>query len=485
MKMDIMSFSNLFSDKGSMVNKNVAVSKGDKQVFAEAFKKERETLDIKNQKTFPKSVNHENHTKNSITREKNSSDTSNKPMNANKEVSQNENEKISSKEAETTKKADDLTNEESEEKAGDLENSVLNEIAALLQSLLALTSTDDTNIEQGSILNLELNTVDMTDLVDLKDQLTLLLNSLDIEENQPIMQRIGNVLSMVTKIIDGGKLSDGKLISAGEEAISEDLLTLQEVKSNIETLINDLNLKNNKNMPNLDSKVNEKLTKVENDLFKSDNTVLDEDADVESAINKISNLDKSLENEGKENQDFIKQQGKQENMIINNDILSFQQDKIDQRLAVDVMKNEIIEPKQFISEIAQKAGAFLSKDKTEMNIQLTPEHLGKISIKIGLNEGTLTGKIYAENFSVKEIIEANLNQLRQSLEEKGLNIAGLEVHIGDESKNFERNLYQSKSGNTQKSKKINNISSNAFVALEQNADDINPYLTSGQFDGLA
>jgi len=185
-----------------------------------------------------------------------------------------------------------------------------------------------------------------------------------------------------------------------------------------------------------------------------------------------------------ENRNFFKQNDGQEYTVVNDNILASQQEKIDQTINVNVLKNEIVEPKQFINLISQKASAFLSKDRNEMTIQLTPEHLGKISIKIGLNDGTLTGKIYAENYSVKEIIEASLNQLRDALEENGLNITKLDVNVGDNSQNFGNGLFQQRIANRQKSKGVSMEINNSFITLEQDINQRNPYLLSGQFDSL-
>jgi len=118
----------------------------------------------------------------------------------------------------------------------------------------------------------------------------------------------------------------------------------------------------------------------------------------------------------------------------------------------------------------------------EIKIQLMPENLGKLSLKITSLDNVVTAKIMAESLQVKEVIESNLNQLRDSLSEKGLSISNIEVFVGQDS---DTNRHKQALQQTIKSKKS---SGNQAGEIQTLIDDsilnisTNPYLDDNSFD---
>lgn len=88
-----------------------------------------------------------------------------------------------------------------------------------------------------------------------------------------------------------------------------------------------------------------------------------------------------------------------------------------------------IDAKEVFDQIVKKAELMLKQGASEMKIELKPEFLGKMTIKILVDEGVVTAKFIAENLKVKQILESNLNTLRQSLESQGLRIEKAEVNV--------------------------------------------------------
>ena len=66
---------------------------------------------------------------------------------------------------------------------------------------------------------------------------------------------------------------------------------------------------------------------------------------------------------------------------------------------------------------------------SEIRMTLRPENLGEVTMRIAAENGIVTASFVAENSRVKETIEANMNQLRQALEEKGLEVSQLSVSV--------------------------------------------------------
>jgi len=106
-----------------------------------------------------------------------------------------------------------------------------------------------------------------------------------------------------------------------------------------------------------------------------------------------------------------------------------------------VNKNQNIEnPEEVIKQITEKAKFFITEDKSEVVIKLKPDHLGKVSLKISIENGNISAKFLAESEKVREMLESNFNSLKESLNKQGLNIQNLSVSVGNSNK--ERNFEQ-------------------------------------------
>lgn len=90
---------------------------------------------------------------------------------------------------------------------------------------------------------------------------------------------------------------------------------------------------------------------------------------------------------------------------------------------------------QILKQVVDKASVLITQDKAEMIVNLKPDNLGKLSLKVVTENGIVTAQIMAENQQVKQIIEANLNILKDSLEKQGLNVQQFSVSVGQDSWN--------------------------------------------------
>lgn len=91
---------------------------------------------------------------------------------------------------------------------------------------------------------------------------------------------------------------------------------------------------------------------------------------------------------------------------------------------------------QFMAQVR----VHISEEATKMEMQLNPEHLGKLYVEITEHEGSITAKIQTQNVIVKEALEAQLADLRQNLGQAGVKVDAVEVTVA--SHEFERNLEQ-------------------------------------------
>ena len=100
-----------------------------------------------------------------------------------------------------------------------------------------------------------------------------------------------------------------------------------------------------------------------------------------------------------------------------------------------------------IDQIVESARVILTEDKTSMELQLNPQNLGKIILKVTEQEGAVTARIMTQNAVVKEALEAQTVELRQNLEQAGVKVDAVEVTVA--SHEFEKNLEQNAEGEKQ------------------------------------
>jgi len=114
---------------------------------------------------------------------------------------------------------------------------------------------------------------------------------------------------------------------------------------------------------------------------------------------------------------------------------------------VEVEEAEIVDKDQLINQIVEKAKFSLTDGKNEIRIRLKPEFLGEMTMSLEVVKNSIVAKIMVDNHRTKEIIENNLNQLKDGLKDTQLEIKTFEVFVGS-GNDFEKhssdgfNLYQ-------------------------------------------
>lgn len=143
---------------------------------------------------------------------------------------------------------------------------------------------------------------------------------------------------------------------------------------------------------------------------------------------------------------------------------------------------------EIVSQIVKKAEVILSGLQSEMRMQLEPENLGKLTLRIAVERGLITAKFTAESYEVKQTIESNFNELKDMLQEKGLEIQNLSVSVGNGNKEFD---YRNNSGLWNEklktgSKNIRNGMYDGYLEGVGAEVKVNPYsFHSGKFDQRA
>ena len=85
---------------------------------------------------------------------------------------------------------------------------------------------------------------------------------------------------------------------------------------------------------------------------------------------------------------------------------------------------------RLLPEIVQRTGIILRDGgEGEIRLVLRPEHLGSVRIRLHLGESSLEGRIVVDNYNVKELLEANLEQLKTALRQEGYASANIDVSV--------------------------------------------------------
>ena len=138
-----------------------------------------------------------------------------------------------------------------------------------------------------------------------------------------------------------------------------------------------------------------------------------------------------------------------------------------QQMEGSIVANEIPVPEipasEILEQIVQKMKITIGPEVNEMEMQLNPEHLGKLQLQVAVKNGTMTAHFTAENEAVKSAIENQVVQLRENLDQQGIKVEAVEVTIA--SHEFERNLQQ---GNRQDREEESRKSQKGKVNLNLN-----------------
>ena len=119
-----------------------------------------------------------------------------------------------------------------------------------------------------------------------------------------------------------------------------------------------------------------------------------------------------------------------------------------------------------MSQLMEQIKFSVNDEFKSMEMQLYPEHLGKVGIQVAIKTGILTAQITAENETVKKAIEAQLINLRESFNNQGLKVENVEVTIASHS--FEENNMHNQEGQSDQGRSKRNRRLNSALVDELN-----------------
>lgn len=108
-----------------------------------------------------------------------------------------------------------------------------------------------------------------------------------------------------------------------------------------------------------------------------------------------------------------------------------------------------------------------------MEIQLNPEHLGKVNLTVTSKNGVITAQIVAQNEEVKKAIESQIATLKENFESQGIKIEAVEVTVQSHAFESGQNLQGNNSEQGKNSKGTRrHISLEEFESLEDESEEL-------------
>jgi len=90
-------------------------------------------------------------------------------------------------------------------------------------------------------------------------------------------------------------------------------------------------------------------------------------------------------------------------------------------------------PQSIMEQVVEKTTLLQKDGKTELTVQLKPDTLGTLSIRLTVEKGFTTVKIIADSLQTKELIQGQISSLKQQLGDQGIKVKEFEiVHEGGE-----------------------------------------------------
>lgn len=105
------------------------------------------------------------------------------------------------------------------------------------------------------------------------------------------------------------------------------------------------------------------------------------------------------------------------------------------------------------NQIVEEIKVVINPSQTSMELQLNPEHLGKVNLTLTSKEGVMTAQFTTQTQAAKEAIESQMQVLKQNLENQGVKVEAIEVNVSNFSFNGSNEAGNKQEQGTNKGKK--------------------------------
>lgn len=136
-------------------------------------------------------------------------------------------------------------------------------------------------------------------------------------------------------------------------------------------------------------------------------------------------------------------------MIRENPIVQAVEMAVDQVQEMVNDERTTVSGRAIVEQIVEQIRVNVRQDTTSMEMQLYPEHLGKIQINVVSKDGVMTARIVAETDAARQAIEGGLSNLKEAMEQQDLKVDAIEVMVstaGFEWNDEQQEAYEQQGG---------------------------------------
>lgn len=90
---------------------------------------------------------------------------------------------------------------------------------------------------------------------------------------------------------------------------------------------------------------------------------------------------------------------------------------------------ESVSEADIVRQIIDEIKVNMSRETTSLELQLNPEHLGKVQISVSTRNGIMQAQIVTENEAARHAVEASMASLRETFDNQGLKVEAVEVMV--------------------------------------------------------
>ena len=389
------------------------------------------------------------------------------------------------------------------------------DFASELSEMMNLVDTELKS--SGTLESTELKT-HMTDLVDALEALDGKLIEADSEITKDMVE-IDVLKGNIVEVVDTLKALNAKINQKVET--NTEKAQLEDISVKLEELVSNLKAQNSTSdsdettelrtaltevvevMESLNAKVNNKLNTEDNisgKLAKLSSAFLTEDIDITTLDTDLSDESLKITIVTQNNEAvslFNSAKGTDNKTIevldeaqptvegIPTELLSplENQVKAQNPTSVNMEKStEVLNSQQFMDidksdvmkQITSKIKTDYENELNEIKLRLTPEHLGELTIKISLERGILSARALVENTNIKQLLEANMSDLKENLKEQGIKFESIDVSVGKDSEFEEKtpNFFMNQQMNRKQNRRLkstidNPVSENYYGELDE------------------
>lgn len=168
------------------------------------------------------------------------------------------------------------------------------------------------------------------------------------------------------------------------------------------------------------------------DVSDTEATVAVTDTEEDDSQSSLSESEDDM-SEVTQEQNFTEDDVKSDNhQVVRNDFAQNLNQAVDD--TVQVAKPETVRMQQMVdivNQVVEKIKVSIGTDSTSMEMQLNPEHLGKLLLNVSSKNGVMTAVFSVQSEEARAALESQMYTLRENLELRELKVDAVEVNVSD------------------------------------------------------